>query len=622
MFPYQELVDEHSLQEQSLARGREANLHPNQPSVSTSYADVDEDECVHDCDFPEGILRYIDRMLMDEDMDDMTHVLQESSDFQAKERSFYELLGEKYPPSPLRLSALDNERPEYNHHNSSTSDNDYLTNTIFFYNSSSVSSPNGLNSVVSPRQTVDVASELVKCLHFEARGKKNHHRDENDWEEERSNNKLPAIYTEVDVPIEEFDDVLLDTVGERETRFEAYRKDLQKAGRMSIQAKKRNNKKKQVIDMRYLLINCSQSVAAEDSRTASELLKQIRQHSSLSGDGDQRLAYYFADGLEARLAGTGSRKHKALADNRPISSDYLKAYYTYLATSPFCKIAKYVSNKVITMKSGKATRVHIIDFGISYGFQWPPFIQHLGGREGGPPKLRITGIDYPQPGFRPAERIEDTGRRLAHYAKTFGVPFQYNAIAQKWETIKIEDLKIEEGEFVAVNCMYRATNLPDEVGVAESPRILVLNLIRQIKPDIFVHGILNGAYGVPFFVTRFREALFQFWALFDMMETNIPREKTERMLIERHIYGREVLNVIACEGWERTERPETYKQWQMRHLNASFVQVPFGRGLMDSANHKVRKLYHRDFLIDEDNEWLLMGWKGRIIHAISCWQPV
>ncbi|GFP91527.1 scarecrow-like protein 9, partial [Phtheirospermum japonicum] len=236
--------------------------------------------------------------------------------------------------------------------------------------------------------------------------------------------------------------------------------------------------------------------------------------------------------------------------------------------------------------------VHIIDFGILYGFQWPSYIQSLAEREGGPPKLKITGIDYPQPGFRPAERVEDTVRRLARYAKTFNVPFEFNAIAQKWETIKVEDLKVEMGEFVVVHCLYRAGNLPDEAGVEESPRNMVLNLIRKINPDIFIHGIVNAAYGLPFFVSRFREALYHFSAQYDMLDANIPREKPERALLESDIFGKEAFNVIACEGWERVERAETYKQWRVRHLKAGFVQVPFERELMDSAMYKVRKYYH------------------------------
>ncbi|KAL6176979.1 hypothetical protein ACLB2K_053611 [Fragaria x ananassa] len=47
---------------------------------------------------------------------------------------------------------------------------------------------------------------------------------------------------------------------------------------------------------------CAQAVASYDQRNAVELLKQIRQHSSPYGDATQRLAHYFADGLERRIS--------------------------------------------------------------------------------------------------------------------------------------------------------------------------------------------------------------------------------------------------------------------------------------------------------------------------------
>lgn len=676
-------------------------------AVSSSFSGVDDDY-VDDCDFSDAVLRYIDYMLMEEDMGDKTHMLQESLDFRAKEKSFYEVLGKKYPPSPKPESELITQYGAMGHcysganpHNSTTSSSDgsgYLIDVVdpnwannqndYQIRNSSFGSLYALNGVVdgfsdspiSPLQIRDMMfnesqsvwqfkkgveeaskflpsssnllvtngdgfpatclEEGIKAERDEAkslpepmRGKKNRHDEDMDAEEGRSS-KLPAVAAESDIPMKDFDEFLLHSQGECGEKFAAYRDDLRdavsKVTKQNGQIKgssggkgrgKKQSRKKEVIDLRTLLINCAQAVAADDCRNANELLKQIRQHSSPYGDGNQRLAHYFADGLEARLAGTGSQIHKALLNKKTTAADYLKAYYTYLASSPFRKMSNFATNKTILMKSEGATRVHIIDFGILYGFQWPTFIQRSLDRKGGPPKIRITGIDFPQPGFKPAERIEETGRRLAHYAETFNVQFDYNAIAQNWETIKIEDLKIEKDEFVVVNCLYRTRNLLDETVVAESTRTKVLNLIRKINPDIFLHGIVNGAYSAPFFVTRFREVLFHFSALFDMLETNIPREKPERMLIERDIFGKEALNVIACEGWERVERPETYKQWQVRNMKAGFVQIPLEREIMDRAKHKVGAFYHKDFMIDEDGQWLLMGWKGRILYAISCWKP-
>ncbi|KAE8671636.1 Scarecrow-like protein 11 [Hibiscus syriacus] len=358
-----------------------------------------------------------------------------------------------------------------------------------------------------------------------------------------------------------------------------------------------------------MLIHCAQAVAVDvrSGGAANELLKQIRQHSSPFGDGNQRLAHYLADAVEARLAGTGSQIYKSLVSKKTSAFDIMKAYLLYVAACPFRRVSHFICNKSIGVASRKSTKLHVIDFGILYGFQWPTLIERLSLRPGGPPKLWFTGIDFPQPGFRPAERVEETGRRLAAYAEEFKVPFRYKTIAKKWENVQVEELGIEEAEFVIVNCLYRAKNFLDETVAVHSPRNMVLNLIHKINPNLFLHGITNGAFNAPFFVTRFREALFHFSSMFDMLDTIVPREDWERMVIEREILGREALNAIACEGWERVERPETVKQWHARNLRAGFLQQPFECGIVKEAFKRVRTFYHKDFVIDEDNKWLVQG---------------
>lgn len=385
---------------------------------------------------------------------------------------------------------------------------------------------------------------------------------------------------------------------------------------------KKHESERNVVDLRTQLILCAQATASDDRRTADELLKQIRQHSSPAGDGAQRLAHYFANALEARLAGTGSQIYTALAPKRISAAQIIKAFQVFLTTCPFKKMCIGFSILSIVMASEKAKTLHIIDFGILYGFQWPTLIQKLADRPGGPPKLRITGIELPQPGFRPLEQVEETGRRLQKYCDRFKVPFEYHPIAQKWETVKIKDLKIRSDEFVAVNCLYRFKNLLDETVVVDSPRNTVLNLIKKIKPDIFVHSIVNGCFNAPFFITRFREALFHYSTMFDMLDATINREQPERMMYERVFCGGEIMNVVACEGTERIERPETYKQWQTRIMKVGFKQLPLDPWTMEKLKWKVKEFYHKDFLIDSDGCWMLQGWKGRIAYASSAWAPL
>ncbi|KAK3206321.1 hypothetical protein Dsin_020367 [Dipteronia sinensis] len=75
-------------------------------------------------------------------------------------------------------------------------------------------------------------------------------------------------------------------------------------------------------------------------------------------------------------------------------------------------------------------------------------------------------------------------------------------------------------------------------------------------------------------MSRFREALFYFSAVFDMFEANAGRESWETMLlIEEDEYAGEIMNAIAREGTKRIERAETFKLWQVQNLMAQVEKV-------------------------------------------------
>nr|CAB3459929.1 unnamed protein product [Digitaria exilis] len=390
------------------------------------------------------------------------------------------------------------------------------------------------------------------------------------------------------------------------------------SSQQKLRGKRQNSK--EVVDLRSLLIHCAQAVAADDRLLATDLIKKIRQHSSADGDCTQRLAFYLVDGLEARLSGMGIQMHHKLLAKRVSDEEVFKIYSLCLAASPLLRASYCFANRTIIEASRGQSKVHIVDFGICFGFQWPSLIQQF-AEQGVPPKLRITGIDVARPGFSNLEITEQAGKRLADYANMFKVPFQYQGITSRYENIQIEDIGIEEDEVLIVNSLYRMKTLGDETVAMNSARDRVLKIMRGMNPKVFILGIVNGSYSSPFFITRFKELLFHYSSLFDMFDANVPRDNETRKLIEGKLLGREAMNIIACEGAERIERPETYKQWQARCLKAGFEQLPVDPDVLNSILDMKKGIYHEDFVADEDSGWLLQGWKGRVMHAISKWKP-
>ncbi|XP_024009506.1 scarecrow-like protein 30 isoform X2 [Eutrema salsugineum] len=439
--------------------------------------------------------------------------------------------------------------------------------------------------------------------------------DEEDDIEGGRKAKLPAI-SMVDELAEKFEEVLL--VCQKNELGEATPSKTGRAKSSSNRSKPQ--KSDQPVDMRNLLMQCAQAVASFDQRRAAEKLKEIREHSSSHGDGTQRLGYHFAEALEARITGIMTTPISATS-SRTSMVDILKAYKEFVQACPTIIMCYFTANRTIYELASKATTLHIIDFGILYGFQWPCLIQALSQRPGGPPKLRVTGIELPQPGFRPSERVEETGRRLKRFCDKFNVPFEYSFIAKKWDTITLDELVIKSGETTVVNCILRLQYTPDETVSLNSPRDTALKLFRDINPDLFVFAEVNGMYNSPFFLTRFREALFHYSSLFDMFETTISEENDCRTLVERELIIRDAMSVIACEGAERFARPETYKQWQVRILRARFRPVKLNKQMIKEGKEIVGQRYHKDFVIDNDNHWMFQGWKGRVLYAVSCWKP-
>ncbi|CAL0324247.1 unnamed protein product [Lupinus luteus] len=604
-------------------------------------------------------------MLNDEEDIDNSCMFHDSFALQATEKSFYDVIGHNYPyhdysissdNSTYSITSTTNSNESYHssivpmHYNSSPmptnfhvpsnfvlsttqSSMDYLsdfTTTSSEFSETSLGEKGYLiqfeRGMKKDTKQVMINTESDEREHKngDSDGRKNRKREDKRELEDGRSNKHSAVYVDENELSELFDKVLLGTglgkVPNVITQQQNEKSCMYGCGKNRAKKQVKNEK---VVDLRTLLMLCAQAISSNNHSTAKELLKQIKQHSSSIGNGTQRLAHCFGNALEARLAGTGSQIYSILSSKGASAAEMIRAYQMYDSACPFDKLEIIFALNSIWSVAKEAETLHIIDFGINYGFKWPALIRRLSQQSGGPPKLRITGIELPQPGFRPEERVHETGRRLASYCKRFNVPFEYNAIVQKrWESIKIEELKIVKNEVVAVNCMFRFENLLDETVLVNNPRDAVLDLIRRVNPSIFVHGIVNGSYDAPFFVTRLKEALLHYSALFDILDTNVGREDPNRLKFEE-LFGMEIMNVIGCEGCERVQRPETYKQWQIRNMKIGFKQLPLDHNIVNKLKDRLRNDgYHSDFMLEVDRKWVLQGWKGRILSASSCWVPL
>ncbi|MCO5575201.1 hypothetical protein L7F22_028998 [Adiantum nelumboides] len=381
------------------------------------------------------------------------------------------------------------------------------------------------------------------------------------------------------------------------------------------------------VDLRELLVSCAQAAAIGDVKKASEILQELYQVHGVSdkGNGLQRTAHFFCDALVARLGGMGGHQYRLMCENASSVVSFLRASKMWYGMTPYMKIMHYFANQNILKAAEGASRLHILDYGFFYGMQWPCLINALADRKGGAPLLVITGIECSKPGQNTLEWLHESGQRLAAYARTCNVPFQFHAIvSDRWEDIDHTSLHLQESEIFVINCMKRLHLHADESvdpTLNTPPRQKLLMSMRNLNPHLLLIAEINSASNSSFFVSRFREALYYYCNIMDMLNV-VWGDTVDRLYAESVYYARDILNVVACEGAERVERPETYRQWDLRIKRAGFELLPVPSVVLSRSKSYVKKHYHNDFIVSDDAYgWMLMGWKGRILLSVSAWKP-
>lgn len=90
------------------------------------------------------------------------------------------------------------------------------------------------------------------------------------------------------------------------------------------------------------------------------------------------------------MTGTGAQLYKAFTNNS-LSGVVFNALRLFVDYCPYIKVGHFLAIKTILDAFEGATHVHVVDYGLAYGGQWPCLIQQLSQRPGGPPHVRITG---------------------------------------------------------------------------------------------------------------------------------------------------------------------------------------------------------------------------------------
>ncbi|KAL8477940.1 hypothetical protein ACS0TY_030007 [Phlomoides rotata] len=372
-------------------------------------------------------------------------------------------------------------------------------------------------------------------------------------------------------------------------------------------------------DLKHLLTASAMAVSNNDFLMAQWLMSELRQIVSVSGEPIQRLGAYMLEGLVARLSASGSSIYKSLKFKEPASFELLSYMHMLYEVCPYFKFGYMSANGAIAEAMKDEDRVHIIDFQIGQGSQWIPLIQAFGARPGGPPQIRITGVDDYTSAYARGGGLNIVGRRLSKLAESFKVPFVFNAASVSASDVRAENLGIRSGEAVAVNFAFMLHRMADESVSTENHRDRLLRMVKSINPKVvtLVERELNT--NTAAFYPRFVEALDYYTAMFESIDVTLSREHKERINVEQHCLARDVVNIIACEGRERVERHEPFGKWRSRFRMAGFSPYPLS-SLVNATIKTLLENYCDKYCLEERDGALFLGWLNRHLVASCAWK--
>lgn len=359
----------------------------------------------------------------------------------------------------------------------------------------------------------------------------------------------------------------------------------------------------------HALMACAEAVQQENLKLADALVKHVALLAASQAGAIRKVATYFAEALDLRISRVYPRDSLEFSSY----SDVLQMHF--YETCPYLKFAHFTANQAILESFATSDRVHVIDFSMKQGMQWPALMQALALRPGGPPAFRLTGIGPPQPDNTDA--LQQVGWKLAQLAETIGVDFEFRGfVANSLADLEANmlDIRPSEVEAVAVNSVFELHRLLSRTGAIDK----VLNSIKAMKPKIVTVVEQEANHNCPVFSDRFNEALHYYSSLFDSLE-GCPNNE-DQVMSEVYL-GRQICNVVACEGPERVERHETLNQWRARMGAAGFEPVHLGSNAFKQASMLLALFAGGEgYRVEENDGCLMLGWHTRPLIATSAWQ--
>lgn len=354
----------------------------------------------------------------------------------------------------------------------------------------------------------------------------------------------------------------------------------------------------------HLLKAFGEASQLEQGLLVREVTTRLKEKSSPIGSTLERISHHLVQVLEkqANYLTTQSGKNAEAA---------FKAFYRIF---PYGRFAHFAANSAIVEAIPVTAQiVHIVDFNINKGEQWPSLIEELAIK--GNIFVRLISVKSESDEFYSVwDSFTSTKRRLYEQARVSG-------LRMKIEEMDMEDLANEMNvikrrnsrtEWLTFNCMI---DLPHMAKISDVKQVIeFLALAKDSIHDPFNRGIITIGNVVGFETGLcFEERLLQLQAFFESMEWQFPSEFLEaRMTMECLFMSSQISHLLGCPNWTQSKIFEAL----------GLIGREIGHGNVNEAKQLVREGQSL-YCVKTDGEFgnqMILEYSGTPLVSVSCWQ--
>ncbi|KAF2313237.1 hypothetical protein GH714_009928 [Hevea brasiliensis] len=338
----------------------------------------------------------------------------------------------------------------------------------------------------------------------------------------------------------------------------------------TAEAAEENHQEYQAFELVSFLTACVEAIGSKNMALINHCIAKLGDLASPKGTAFSRLSAYYTEAL--------ALSYKALASciyfTTPrefdrVDDDSGTALRLLNQVSPIPKFIHFTANEILLRAFEGKDRVHIIDFDIKQGLQWPSLLQSLASRTNPPSHVRITGIGESK------QELNETGDRLAGFAEALNLHFEFHPVVD-----------------------------------------------RSTNPSIILMAEQEAEHNAPNLEARVCNSLKYYSAIFDSINSSVPLDSPVRIKIEE-MFAREIRNIVACEGSDRLERHESFEKWIKLMEQGGLRCMVSEREVLQSQ--MLLKMYScEDYRVKQrqDRAALTLSWLDQPLYTISAWAPL